>query len=554
MSSRPRGVCSYVVTCGLGAALVMACRPDVNKPINLWMSCIECTDRQRQNVEALGDDAVPALAVLLEFPEPRREGARPMIMAAYRPVAGLTADEYADLMLGAYVARHQIRSALSLGDIGTRLARRELEYALTESETRGYRKDVVRAIAGALARVTSRGFTGTLSPAQVNFGDTVRVHAGDVSWDGDESVEINGSPFGNEVLLNRFNTSGSDDSLEFVAVGEIGTYAVSFTRLGSNDIVQVDTALTIRSLRYDAHSVQTAEVLTNASLPQTRYLVLGSVGGLDTVDYIKVNSSVDLRVFATARWQGLGNINMSWHECAGPTAASPIVPIDPISRIVAPPDQLVITGASGTAVSIGATIQLSANKPVTWASSATNVATVDGTGLVTAVSAGTATIIATLIQDTNQKASVTITVAATAPAPDITPPTILPPRPGTVQGKIVSSNGSAVGGAQITVPGANLSTVSSSNGEFTVGNILPSADGFVTLQIDRIGFRPRTVRVVIGTSGHVFGIVSSSSTPATGMGVTSSGFLIGAGSCGLLKIWTPEKGTHQIIQLKLAPA
>lgn len=75
---------------------------------------------------------------------------------------------------------------------------------------------------------------------------------------------------------------------------------------------------------------------------------------------------------------------------------------------------LAISGAPVTAVQVGATVQLSANQPVTWSTSAASVASVDANGLVTAVGAGTASITATSTANTNDKASVTITVTAPA--------------------------------------------------------------------------------------------------------------------------------------------
>jgi len=82
--------------------------------------------------------------------------------------------------------------------------------------------------------------------------------------------------------------------------------------------------------------------------------------------------------------------------------------------ITPPSDPLVISGAPVTAVSVGAKVQLSANKAVTWASSAANIASVDGSGLVTAVAAGTASITATSTANVDEKASVTITVTSPA--------------------------------------------------------------------------------------------------------------------------------------------
>lgn len=85
---------------------------------------------------------------------------------------------------------------------------------------------------------------------------------------------------------------------------------------------------------------------------------------------------------------------------------------DDVSITPPPPPDLVISGAPVTAIQVGAKVQLSANQAVTWSTSAANVATVDGTGLVTAVAAGVASITATSTADANQKASVTITVSA----------------------------------------------------------------------------------------------------------------------------------------------
>ena len=111
--------------------------------------------------------------------------------------------------------------------------------------------------------------------------------------------------------------------------------------------------------------------------------------------------------------------------------------------ITPPSDPLLISGAPVTAVSVGAQVQLSANKPATWNSSAANVASVDANGLVSAVAAGTASITATSTADVDEKASVTITVTA----PAVRSVTVSPPnaimKPGDTQGFVANVDADA---------------------------------------------------------------------------------------------------------------
>ena len=106
-----------------------------------------------------------------------------------------------------------------------------------------------------------------------------------------------------------------------------------------------------------------------------------------------------------------------WYGSMNTMAQLPIRP-------VANPEQVTATGISvsqsSAQLTVGETLQLTAtvapsnatNKTVTWRSSNTTVATVSGTGLVTAVSAGTATITATTTDGTNLSATCQLTVKA----------------------------------------------------------------------------------------------------------------------------------------------
>jgi hypothetical protein len=124
--------------------------------------------------------------------------------------------------------------------------------------------------------------------------------------------------------------------------------------------------------------------------------------------------------------------------------------------VTPPADPLIITGAPVTSVQVGAKIQLSTNRPVTWTSSASNVASVDGTGLVTAAAAGTASITATSTADVNDKASVTITVTAPAVRSVTVSPNAVTMNPGGTQGFV--ANVDADPGVARTVTWASTNT------------------------------------------------------------------------------------------------
>src|SRR6266513_1669900 len=96
-----------------------------------------------------------------------------------------------------------------------------------------------------------------------------------------------------------------------------------------------------------------------------------------------------------------------------------------------------VTVAPATAsMSVGQTVQLTATpkdsagsaltgRPVTWTSSNTSVATVNGSGLVTAVVAGTATITATS-EGKSGTSAVTVQAPAPVPSGSVPDPTVLP--------------------------------------------------------------------------------------------------------------------------------
>jgi hypothetical protein len=421
---------------------------ETRRRIDAWLSCDECTGQQREQVAARRGRAVAALAMHLRAPPARYfENRRRQYAESYQPTPALTSDEYVARMLESYTALTQSRAAVSLGDIATTAAKTELTRALAEADTRGYRRDVVQTIAASLARASNGRFDGTLGAATVDFGDTVSVHAGSIGWDGNESAELHGSPFGKDVFLNRFMTPGPDDSLHFVAVGELGRYAVAVTGLGPSDRTQVDTTLRIGSMRYAVHTPVTADVVTPAMLPQLRYLVLGAAGQ-DTLDYVRVQSAAATTVTATIRSPGLVPLDLAWRSC---TSGGPV--------------------------------------------------------------------------------------------------------PATAAGRVVSDAGTPVGGAMVSVVGAAISAPTSPTGDFALAGVPPGAisAGMITLLVRRIGYAPRTFNVPPGTTGHVLGLSSSSTSAGTAMTMVATTTAIGAGGCRLLQVRMSRTGRHRIAQLRLAP-
>jgi|SoiMethySBSTD1v2_1073268.scaffolds.fasta_scaffold02577_1 hypothetical protein len=147
---------------------------------------------------------------------------------------------------------------------------------------------------------------------------------------------------------------------------------------------------------------------------------------------------------------------------------------DDVSVTEPPPAPLTISGAPVTAVSVGAKVQLSASEAATWASSAANVASVDGTGLVTAVAAGTASITATATADVNRKATVTITVVAPAVRSVTVSPTSAILKPGDTQGFVANVDADAGVARTVTWSSSNTA-VATVNATGVVTAVTPGA-------------------------------------------------------------------------------
>lgn len=142
-------------------ALLPACKQGVSEAerevVRRWLSCEACTGAERAAVEALGPGAITLLVEPLD-PDSRggrvfRQTVEADLLGSYStlPAPPTDAATYVRAFLGNALARAQIRSAASLGDLG---AVAEINRALEERAARGLRNDVVSALESALARAT----------------------------------------------------------------------------------------------------------------------------------------------------------------------------------------------------------------------------------------------------------------------------------------------------------------------------------------------------------------------------------------------------------------
>ena len=130
--------------------------------------------------------------------------------------------------------------------------------------------------------------------------------------------------------------------------------------------------------------------------------------GISTVHkFTKTNESAKAVTVNT----GLGLIDVSefFDSVQTPDTISPQAVVAPTSIAVAPSSATLDVGES-TSLAVALAPANATNKAVTWTSSDQAVATVDESGVVTAVASGTATITVTSVADTSLTATCSITV------------------------------------------------------------------------------------------------------------------------------------------------
>lgn len=288
--------------------------PPVRDSLSRWLLCTECTGGERVAASAVGARGVSALADVLDgLPEAWLRAAQERNARAASRIGRHGADSVAFVteQVAAFAIAVQVRAAIVLGDIPDAASAAALQGALNDAVALGLDEAVVRAARESLARLQEPPFDGTLSDSAPPFLGRVTVRPGpSVLWDGDESVVLQGAPFADALLTRRWGA----DSLEFIAAGEVGRYALSVVNLGPAQARQ-RTSLRVRA--FPAPPMPAPRDLLVSALPETVYQSLARVTiPPDTAHYFRLQSATDLPVTATVEWHSPAVVRLEWRDCA----------------------------------------------------------------------------------------------------------------------------------------------------------------------------------------------------------------------------------------------
>ena len=279
--------------------------------------------------------------------------------------------------------------------------------------------------------------TASLSEdAEVSGTFTLLIKEADIIGDTVQSIEVTGATevlVGNRIKLSTtytpstavasFTYSSSNTSIATVdSAGWVtgvagGVVSITATLVGDSTknasysvtIIPIPTALTITgatSVSYGQNIVLTA--------------VASPTGANSTVTWSTSNSSVatvDVNGRVTGIAEGSATITATSIVSASIQATHQITVTDAKSITLNPTTLSLNIGANQTIIATVIAASLT-DKSVIWTSGNTAIATVDQTGKVTGVAAGSTTIVAKLTADNSVQAQATVTVAA-APLPAI---------------------------------------------------------------------------------------------------------------------------------------
>lgn len=204
----------------------------------------------------------------------------------------------------------------------------------------------------------------------------------------------------------------------------------------------------------------------------------------------------------------------------------------------------VVTNTSGSPL---------ANATVT-SGSASATSAPDGTYTLTNVSAGTATVTASLSGYNSASTQGTVTAGSSTTVPNLQ---LAPIGPGTITGNVVDGGGNPIPGASVT--GAGLTASTDANGNYVLSNV-PA--GSVTLVASAAGDSPASEAVTVTTGntvtappmtltsnqGNVTGkVMDSTSKPIVGATVSFGGGTATTDSTGTYNFTNIPAGTIQLV-------
>ncbi len=225
--------------------------------------------------------------------------------------------------------------------------------------------------------------------------------------------------------LARSVTWRSSDAT-IASVSSLGN--VSFLSGGTATITAVSTADTTKRGTAllsvgtpQVRSVSLSPATANVSIGQTQQLTATTVadGSLSTaVTYRSSNASVaSVSQAGIVSGVALGSSTIMAVSVADTTkrataaitvVARPVVPV----AVTVSPRPINLSPAQTQQLSASVTADVGVSTAVTWTSTASNVATVNGTGFVTALAAGSTLIAATSVADPSKRDTVTVTVSS----------------------------------------------------------------------------------------------------------------------------------------------
>ena len=379
----------------------------------------------------------------------------------------------------------------------------------------------------------------TVAPMEANFAalsDTLRLTA--------EAIDANG----HAVAGAEFSWGTSDDAVATVDASGLVTAAANGTATitatagqasgsATVTVAQVVSSVTVVPMEANFAALSDTLRLTAEALDANGHAVAGAEFSWGTSD--DAVATVDASGLVTAAANGTATITATAGQASGSATVT-------VAQLVS---SVTVAPLEASLAALGDTLRLTAEAfdanghavagaEFSWGSSDDAAATVDATGLVTAVANGSATITATMGEASG---TATVTVTQVVSSVMVAPAEASLAALGDtlrLTAEAFDANGSAVTGAEFswessddavaTVDATGLVTAIAS-GSVTItatsGSVSGSATVTVAQEISSVAVAPDTATVVEGDTVRI----AATATDANGQVVTGAGFVWGSG-------------------------